>query len=149
MGRTACTEPQCLYKGALYLYLIIIFLFFFLRCLAAYLLVPLRNTMFLWHCVLLFYLDGVIFWEWKLFLTSVRVWWHCRRIIVIQGHKPSHSFVSWHRSWTSWRWPWLVIGWRTPSWRQPSSEPSVSRMTPMSASRVTSWVSIILVPTMR
>jgi hypothetical protein len=21
MGRTACTEPQCLYKGALYLYL--------------------------------------------------------------------------------------------------------------------------------
>ena len=20
MGRTACTEPQCLYKGALYLY---------------------------------------------------------------------------------------------------------------------------------
>jgi hypothetical protein len=22
MGRTACTEPQCLYKGALYLYLI-------------------------------------------------------------------------------------------------------------------------------
>jgi len=24
MGRTACREPQCLYKGALYLYLIII-----------------------------------------------------------------------------------------------------------------------------
>jgi len=24
MGRTACTEPQCLYKGALYLYLICI-----------------------------------------------------------------------------------------------------------------------------
>jgi len=23
MGRTACTEPQCLYKGALYLYLLI------------------------------------------------------------------------------------------------------------------------------
>ena len=23
MGRTACTEPQCLYKGALYLYLIV------------------------------------------------------------------------------------------------------------------------------
>jgi len=23
MGRTACTEPQCLYKGALYLYLIL------------------------------------------------------------------------------------------------------------------------------
>ena len=23
MGRTACTEPQCLYKGALYLYLFI------------------------------------------------------------------------------------------------------------------------------
>jgi len=22
MGRTACTEPQCLYKGALYLYLL-------------------------------------------------------------------------------------------------------------------------------
>ena len=22
MGRTACTEPQCLYKGALYLYII-------------------------------------------------------------------------------------------------------------------------------
>ena len=22
MGRTACAEPQCLYKGALYLYLI-------------------------------------------------------------------------------------------------------------------------------
>ena len=22
MGRTACTEPQCLYKGAIYLYLI-------------------------------------------------------------------------------------------------------------------------------
>jgi hypothetical protein len=22
MGRTACTEPQCLYKGALYLYTI-------------------------------------------------------------------------------------------------------------------------------
>ena len=22
MGRTACTEPQCLYKGALYLYLV-------------------------------------------------------------------------------------------------------------------------------
>ena len=21
MGRTACTEPQCLYKGALYLYI--------------------------------------------------------------------------------------------------------------------------------
>jgi len=24
MGRTACTEPQCLYKGALYVYLIFI-----------------------------------------------------------------------------------------------------------------------------
>jgi len=24
MGRTACTEPQCLYKGALYLYLYLI-----------------------------------------------------------------------------------------------------------------------------
>ena len=23
MGRTACTEPQCLYKGDLYLYLIV------------------------------------------------------------------------------------------------------------------------------
>jgi len=23
MGHTACTEPQCLYKGALYLYLIV------------------------------------------------------------------------------------------------------------------------------
>jgi len=26
MGRTACTEPQCLYKGALYLYLYTTFL---------------------------------------------------------------------------------------------------------------------------
>jgi len=25
MGRTACTEPQCLYKGALYLYLYLFF----------------------------------------------------------------------------------------------------------------------------
>ena len=25
MGRTACTEPQCLYKGALYLYLTLIY----------------------------------------------------------------------------------------------------------------------------
>jgi len=25
MGRTACTEPQCLYKGALYLYLYLYF----------------------------------------------------------------------------------------------------------------------------
>jgi hypothetical protein len=24
MGRTACTEPQCLYNGALYLYLLVI-----------------------------------------------------------------------------------------------------------------------------
>jgi len=24
MGRTACTEPQCLYKGALYLFYILI-----------------------------------------------------------------------------------------------------------------------------
>ena len=24
MGRTACTEPQCLYKGALYLYLVVL-----------------------------------------------------------------------------------------------------------------------------
>jgi len=27
MGRTACTEPQCLYKGALYLYLYLCYLF--------------------------------------------------------------------------------------------------------------------------
>ena len=27
MGRTACTEPQCLYKGALYLYLYLYLLF--------------------------------------------------------------------------------------------------------------------------
>jgi hypothetical protein len=25
MGRTACTDPQCLYKGALYLFLLITF----------------------------------------------------------------------------------------------------------------------------
>jgi len=24
MGRTACTEPQCLYEGALYLYLLLV-----------------------------------------------------------------------------------------------------------------------------
>jgi len=27
MGRTACTEPQCVYKGALYLYLYLTFAF--------------------------------------------------------------------------------------------------------------------------
>jgi len=27
MGRTACTEPQCLYRGALYLYLYLFTLF--------------------------------------------------------------------------------------------------------------------------
>jgi hypothetical protein len=31
MGRTACTEPQCLYKGALYLYLYILFYSYMFR----------------------------------------------------------------------------------------------------------------------
>ena len=35
MGRTACTEPQCLYKGALYLYLYHDWVYFFCVCIHA------------------------------------------------------------------------------------------------------------------
>ena len=31
MGRTTCTEPQCLYKGALYLYLLYVFMALFIK----------------------------------------------------------------------------------------------------------------------
>jgi hypothetical protein len=32
MGRTACTEPQCLYKGALYLYIALWVIYFIIIC---------------------------------------------------------------------------------------------------------------------
>jgi len=39
MGRTACTEPQCLYKGALYLYFLLLFCIYFSKFICLYTLI--------------------------------------------------------------------------------------------------------------
>jgi hypothetical protein len=53
MGRTACTEPQCLYKSALYLYLIYFFVIFMYSYCYVYVLLLYTLLYILFHCVVL------------------------------------------------------------------------------------------------